>query len=137
MDEIQTQSIDRERVTGDAMSVVRRIAVFIVVAVVVAWVLGWVGQWGTPIGVVFLTIAGVCLVRAAYAFLMGLIALLSKPFNREEGAPKTVWLLAWMLLSVAEAAIWIALCLYVIEAAGWWTEMQLSPVIDEYGTPQF
>lgn len=132
----QAQVIDREHVIEAAKAAAKRIALFIVAAVAVALALEWVGQWGTPIGVVFLAIAGVYLVRNAYAFLMGLIALLSKPANRGEGTPKVVWLLAWMGVNVVEAAVWIALSLYVIEAAGWWTEMQFPPVIDEYGQMQ-
>ena len=137
MDSTETQAIDRMRVIDAAKASAKRIALLIVAAVVVALLLGWLGEWGTPIGVLFLAIAGVYLVRAGYALLLGLIALLSKPFNREEGAPKTVWLLAWILLSVLEGAVWIALSLYIIEAAGWWTGMQLTPVIDEYGQTQF
>lgn len=136
-DEPQTRPIDRERVTADAKAAALRLAMFVVAALVLGWLLTWLGAWGTPIGIVFLTMAAVYLVRDAYAILMGLIGLLSKPFNRGPGTPQPLWLLAWIVLAVVEGVILIALCLYVIEAAGWWTEMQLPPVIDEYGQTEF
>lgn len=128
------QAIGRDRVRGDARRAARRIFWFVVAAVFAGLLLEWLGPWATPIGVVFLALAGVYLVRAAYALLMGLIALLSKPFDGE--GPAVRWSLAWIALSVVEGAVLIGLGLSVIEAAGWWTEMQLPPVIEETGQMQ-
>jgi len=136
VDLTQTQPIDRERMIDASKNGAKRIVFLTVLAIVVAWLQGWLGYLGTVIVVFFLALVGVFLVRSGYLLILGLVALMSELFSKEDGTPKAILLLAVSLLSVLEGAVCIGLALYVIRAAGWWTGIQV-PVFDEYQQRHF
>jgi hypothetical protein len=130
----QGQAIDREQVTSAAWNFAKRIALLTVLAVVVVWLQSLLGYLGTVLVVFFLALAGVFLVRSGYALLLGLIAFLSTLFARPEDPPKATWRFAWNILNALEVAVCLGLAMYVLRAAGWWTEIQL-PVAYDYQLP--
>lgn len=132
----EEQTIDRERVTGAAWSLAKRIVLLTVLAVVAVGLQSLLGYLGTVLVVFFLALAGVFLVRSGYALLLGLIAFVSSLFSRPERPLKAIWLFAWNILNALEVAVCLGLAVYVLRAVGWWTEIQL-PVADGYQLPQF
>lgn len=132
----QKHAIDRGHVTRLAKNVVQRLMLLAALAVAVIWLQSWLGNLGDILVSFFLALSAVFLVRCGYALLLGLVALMSKLFTRQAGAPETSWLIAASLINALEAAACIGLALYVMRAAGWWTEIQV-PVVDDYGQPHF
>ena len=130
------KAIDRERVTSAVWNFAKRIVLLTVLAVVVVWLQSLLGYLGTVLVVFFLALAGIFLVRSAYALLLGLIAFVSTLFVWAEDPPKATWLIAWNILNALEIAVCLGLAMYVLRAVGWWTEIQL-PVADDYQLPQF
>jgi cobalamin synthase len=128
---VEEQVVDRDSVTSGAWNVAKRIALLVLLAVLVV---GLHSAWeylGAILAVYFLALTGIYLVRCGYPLLQGLIALLSRPFNKPTDSPTAIWLLAGVMLNALEIAACLGLAIYVLRAMGWYTDIEL-PVPHTY-----
>ena len=133
---IEGQAVDREQIISAAWSLAKRVVLLAILAVVVVGLQSLMGPLAAVLVVFFLALAGIFLARCGYALLLGLIALLSRPFGKPEGSPRVFWLFAWNILNAIEVAVCLGLAIYVLRAAGWYTEIQL-PIPNGYQLPEY
>ena len=136
MTAIEGQAVDREQIIGAAWSLTKRVVLLAILAVVVVGLQSLMGPLAAVLVVFFLALAGIFLARCGYALLLGLIALLSRLFGKPEGSPRVFWLFAWNILNAIEVAVCLGLAIYVLRAAGWYTEIQL-PIPNGYQLPKY
>ena len=127
----EEEVVDREYVARESWSLGKRIALLVLLALLVAGLHSVLDYLGAILAVYFLALVGIYLVRCGYALLQGLIALLSRPFNKPAESPKAIWLLVGVMLNALEIVICLGLAIYVLKAVGWYTNVQL-PIPQTY-----
>jgi hypothetical protein len=128
---LEEEAVDRDYVSREAWSLAKRIALLVLLAVLAVGLHNVLEYLGAILSVYFLALAGIYLLRCAYALLQGLMALVSQLFGKPEDSPRAIWLLAGVALNALEIAACLGLAVYVLRAVGWYTDIEL-PVPHTY-----
>lgn len=126
---MEEQTVGREQLRLAVWSLGKRIALLAVLAVVVVGLRSLHEYLGASLVVFFLALTGIYLVRCAYALLRGFIDLASGLIGGSGGSSSATWLLAGMMLNAVEVVVCLSLAIYVLQAAGWSTDIRLPDPI--------